>query len=121
MGYMSDNITPWQFIQNCPTYTEVRFSTHGSKICDGIVRDIPGRDTRRITNTTTGMEFFVDADVLFDTFAITGFPREDSPASWDVEGILAGILDPVEAEALARRVVSAVRVADATSQIEMGC
>ena len=61
-----------------PTYTRVTFSVNGSKVCDGLTRDIPRGPTephleRRITNLTTGTEFFVTPDTDFDHFEIIEF------------------------------------------------
>ena len=61
-----------------PAYTRVRFAYNGSKVCDGLTRDLPRYPNessleRRITNLTTGFEFFVTADMQLDHFEIVEF------------------------------------------------
>jgi hypothetical protein len=47
---------------------------NGSRTCRGMVRDMAYRDDRRMTNLTTGFEFFSDSTTEFDSFVVTKFP-----------------------------------------------
>jgi hypothetical protein len=64
--------------RSLPAYTKVNFAVNGSKVCEGLTRDIPRLDgedhlDRRITNLSSGFEFFVTDDTAFDTFEIVEF------------------------------------------------
>jgi len=61
------------YISLLPSYTEVDFAVNGSQVCRGMIRDnaFQGEGERRITNLTTGMEFFVTPETEFDHFVIT--------------------------------------------------
>jgi hypothetical protein len=52
-------------------YTNVKFAVRGSAVCEGMIRDFPtGDGNRRITNLTTGFEFFVTPETDFDYFEV---------------------------------------------------
>lgn len=57
-------LSPADAVRVAPAYTKVEFRLTDVNARDltfeGMVRDIPGRFPRRITNLTTGTEFFVD-------------------------------------------------------------
>lgn len=55
------SMSPLERLSVLPAYTEVMFAANGSKMCRGMVRDLPGLP-RRITNLDCGTEFFADAD-----------------------------------------------------------
>lgn len=110
--------TPWQGLQIWPAYVEVDFAVNGSKVCRGMVRDFPNYSTRRITNLSTGMEFFADADTVFDIFYVTKWPvRKDSPAVSQVLNRFKELpenqyLSTSTLERLAIEAVQTVRIAD---------
>jgi hypothetical protein len=60
---------PAQAVARADAYQNVRFAANGSSVCRGMVRSMPGFP-RRITNLSTGTEFFVEADTVLDSLEL---------------------------------------------------